>query len=70
MFLPGRFKVQIHLEHLPSLYTCANLEGIRCRASLVGRSGLAVSLGDCDGVYTVEGVREVDFDGRDESVHL
>lgn len=70
VFVAGRFKIQIHLDHLPSLCACANLAGIRCRASLVGRDGLAVSLGDCDGVYTVEGVREVAVDGRDGSVHL
>lgn len=70
VFAANRFKVQVHFEHLPSLRACANLAGIRCRARLVGRDGLAVSLGDCDGAYAVEAFREVDVDGRDGSLHL
>lgn len=70
VFTPNRFTLQVHFEHLPSPRRCANFANIHASASLIGTDGLAISLGDCDGVYEVAGFRCVDVDARDGSMHF
>lgn len=67
VFTPNRFKLQVHFEHIPPLYEYANLAKIHCQASLVGTHGYAISLGDCNGMYKVDGFREIDIDKRDSA---
>lgn len=66
VFTANRFGIQIHFEHLPPLYECANLANIRTQASLIGEDGLAAPLGNT-GKYAIQGFREVDVDDRDST---